>query len=99
MIACRLVLAKADIDLDPGGTQPRMALPADLGIGIFNGGYDPFDARGDDGIRAGRRFAEMLNTAPASHKALHLALPRLRAAAPQARREAARQLASSRARR
>ena len=59
MIARSLVLAEADIDLDPGGTEPCMALPADFRIRIFNGGYDTLDACGDHCICTGRRFAEM----------------------------------------
>ena len=59
VIACRFILAETDTYFDSGSAQPRMALPADLGIWIFDGGNHPRDARGDDGIRAGRRLAKM----------------------------------------
>src|ERR1019366_242252 len=59
MIMCRLCRARSDIDCYAGGAKPGMALPGHLRIGISNRRHHPGNARGDDGLSAGRRLAEM----------------------------------------
>ena len=53
----RLVGAHADVDSDAGGTQPRVALPGDFGIGILDRADDARDTGGDQRIGARRRLA------------------------------------------
>jgi hypothetical protein len=51
--------AQPDIDRDAGGAQPRVALPGHFRIGILDRRHHARNAGGDDGVGAGRRFAEM----------------------------------------
>ena len=55
----RLVSGKTDIDRDPGGAKFGMALPGDIRIGILDRRHHARDPGGDDGIRTGRRLADM----------------------------------------
>ncbi len=51
--------AQPDIDGDAGGAKPGVPLPGHFGIGILDRRYHPRDARGDNGVGAGRRLADM----------------------------------------
>ncbi len=59
MSVSRFRRAKSDIDHNPGIAQLRVALPRHFRIGVLDRRHHACDARGDDGIRAGRRFADM----------------------------------------
>ena len=59
MIAPRLGGPWADGDRDPGRAQPGVALPRHLGVRVRDRRDDPGDAGLDDGVGAGRRFAEV----------------------------------------
>ncbi len=59
MIVRRLCRTKPDIDRNPGGAKPRMALPGNFRVGILDRRHHARNAGGDDGIRAGRRLADM----------------------------------------
>ena len=59
MIVRRFARAKPDIDCDAGGAQPGMALPCDFRIGILDRRHHARNAGRNDGVGAGRRFADM----------------------------------------
>src|ERR1700731_2972141 len=50
---------KADIDNDPGGAKPRVALPGHFRIGILDRRHHARNAGGNDGVGTGGRAAEM----------------------------------------
>jgi hypothetical protein len=59
MVAPRLFGAKANVHRGACGAQARVPGTGNFGIGIFQCRDDARDARGDDGVGAGRRFAVM----------------------------------------
>ena len=59
VIARRFPGTKPDVDRNPGTTQPGMALPRHLGVGILDRRDHARDAAGNRGVRAGRRLADM----------------------------------------
>src|SRR6266849_1259933 len=59
VIARSLRRAEPDIDGDAGGPKFCMALAGDFRIGILDRRHHARDTGGDNGVRAGRRFADM----------------------------------------